>query len=442
MKLSKDQMKKEICRVIDENRERIISLAEELYRNPELGYKEVFATKKVVEQFHHLNLEVQDEIAITGCSGKISEGKGGPNIVVMGELDSVICQEHPHANQEGAIHACGHNNQIAAMVGSAIGLIKSDAYKELDGRVTFMAVPAEEFIELNYRSKLMEEGKIKYMGGKQELIHRGYFDDADIAMMIHSLDTSSSGKKVMIGSSGNGFIGKRIQFLGKESHAGGAPEKGVNALNAAMLAINNIHAQRETFADDDHIRVHPIITKGGDIVNIVPADVRMESYVRGRNIEGIEDANKKVNRSLIAGAIAVGAKVNITEIPGYFPLLAYNPLDEIFYNNAKEFVAEEEIQRGGELGGSFDMGDLSHIMPTLHPFVGGVKGDLHTREFRLENAELAYIIPAKIMAMTIVDLLYDGAEEAKKIIKNCKPPMSKDEYLKFQEEKSKTITAP
>ena len=86
-----------------------------------------------------------------------------------------------------------------------------------------------------------------------------------------------------------------------------------------MLAINNIHAQRETFSDHDRIRVHPIITKGGDIVNVVPSDVRIESYVRGRTISGILDANKKVDRALKAGAMAVGADVNIKDIPGYLP---------------------------------------------------------------------------------------------------------------------------
>lgn len=441
MELNKDQLKKQICKVIDKNRDRIINLAEELYKNPELGYKEVFATKKVAEEFQRLGLEVENGIAVTGCLSKVNEDKVGPNIAVMGELDSVICPEHPHANKEGAIHACGHNNQIAAMVGSAIGLIESQVFNKLDGKLTFMAVPAEEFIELDYRTNLIDEGKIKYVGGKQELIHKGYFDDVDIAMMIHSLDLSSADKKMMIGCSGNGFIGKKVQFLGKESHAGSDPESGVNALNAAMLAINNIHAQRETFADDDRIRVHPIITKGGDIVNIVPADVRMESYVRGRTIEGINDANQKVNRALMAGAMAVGATVNITEIPGYFPLLTHKPFDEIFYENAKKFVDDDEIQKGGQLGGSFDIGDLSHIIPVLHPLIGGVTGDLHTREFKLEDLELAYITPAKVMAMTIVDLLYDGAIEANKIVESYDPPMTKEEYLEFQEKNSKTITS-
>lgn len=438
--MDKKILKDKVCRAIDDNKDTIIELAETIYKNPELGYKEKFATEKVLEIFKSLEMEdIEENIAITGCLGLANSDKEGPNIAVMGELDSLICLEHPDSNEIGAIHACGHNNQIAAMIGTALGIMKADVLDHLDGKITFMAVPAEEFIEIDYRSELIEKGEIKFIGGKQELIYRGYFDNIDIAMMIHSFDTKIEGKKLIVGPTANGFVGKKIRFLGKEAHAGGAPYDGVNALNAAMLAMNNIHANRETFKEEDMIRVHPIITKGGDVVNIVPAEVKMESYVRGKTAKGIEDANMKVNRSLIAGAKAVGANIEINEIPGYFPLEKYKALDDLFYENSKEFVDESEIGQGFHLGGSLDMGDLSQILPTLHPFIGGIEGGLHTREFKLVDRELAYIIPAKVMAMTLIDLLYEGAGKAKAILKEYKPPMTKEEYLKSQEEKSKMI---
>lgn len=235
------------------------------------------------------------------------------------------------------------------------------------------------------------------------------------------------------------FWVKKIQFIGSESHAGAAPEKGINALNAAVLAINNIHAQRETFMEKDRIRVHPILTKGGDIVNAVPADVRMEAYVRGRTLTGILDANHKVNRSLKAGAMAVGATLKINEIPGYLPLLTHQPLDELCHQNAATLIAPEQVAVGGELGGSFDFGDLSHLMPTLHPFIGGVTGELHTREFKVVDKELAYLLPAKLIALTLIDLLYDDARQAREILNNFTPSMTKSEYLKLQQGLSKEI---
>lgn len=438
--MNKEALKERVNKTIDNNAEHIINIGKMIYDNPELGYKEGFATKLVLQEFRKLGLKTKENISLTGCKGFMKNNNIGPTIGVMGELDAVICREHPDANKEtGAIHACGHNIQVAGMLGTAIGLIGSGALEELNGNVEFIAVPAEEYVELEYRSELRKEGKINFFGGKQELIYRGEIDSIDIAIMFHSLDLSSQGKKAMIGGTGNGFIGKKVKFIGKESHAGGAPEQGINALNAAILAINNIHAQRETFRDEDKIRVHPIITKGGDIVNIVPADVRMETYVRGKSIDSIIDANKKVNRSLIAGAKAVEANIEITEIPGYLPLLNNRDLDNVLKCNLANLIGEENIIVGGEFAGSFDFGDVSHLIPSLHPFIGGVKGNLHTRDFRIVDPYLAYIIPAKAMALTIIDLLYDDGKLAKEIIENFKPKMSKDEYIDFLRSVSKNI---
>ncbi|MBN2286293.1 MAG: amidohydrolase [Tissierellales bacterium] len=434
--MDKQELKQKVLEAIDKNRETIISTGEKIFENPELGYKEFETTKLIKAELEKLGLKVEQNIAITGVRAKANENKEGPTIAVMGELDSVICYDHEKANKEtGAAHACGHNIQSAAMLGVAIGLISSDVMKELDGKVNFMGVPAEEYVELEYRSKMKEEGKLSYFGGKQELILKGYLDDVDISMMIHSLNLPE-GKKMLLGSKGNGFVGKRVQFIGQEAHAGSAPEQGINALNAAMLAMNNIHANRETFLDGDHIRVHPIITKGGDLVNVVPADVQMETYVRGRTIEGIQDANSKVNRALKAGADAVGAKIKITEIPGYLPLLNNDDMDKVFKENALTLITEDQIEEGGEFGGSTDFGDVLHLMPAIHPFIGGVEGNLHTRNFRISNPETAYILPAKIMALTVVDLLFDGAKKANEIIENFKPAMTKEEYLEFLKKSS------
>ena len=109
--------------------------------------------------------------------------------------------------------------------------------------------------------------------------------------------------------SANGLVAKRARFMGRASHAGAAPERGINALNAATLALQAIHMQRETFRDEDHIRVHPIVTHGGTTINVVPADVRLETFVRGTSYDAIADAAAKVDRALKAGALAVGARV-------------------------------------------------------------------------------------------------------------------------------------
>ncbi len=431
------EIKKRICEEIDKNKDKIIATGEEIYKNPELGYKESKTTETVYNFFKEIGLSPKKNIAVTGCSAVLDCKTPGPSVIFMGELDAITCPDHKDANPEtGAVHACGHNIQLAVMTGAALGIIKSGVSSFLSGSINFTAVPAEEFIELAFRSSLKDKGEITYFGGKQELIKKGFCDNIDIAVMMHALNLPKD-KKILIGPKGNGFIGKEIKFTGRESHAGSAPEEGINALNAAMLAINNIHAQRETFYDHERVRVHPIITKGGDIVNVVPSDVRMESYVRGRSIEGILDANKKVDRALRAGAMAVGADVEIKDIPGYLPLLNNNDLDDILRNNAVSLSGKDSIADGGDFTGSFDFGDISHIMPALHPMVGGVSGGLHSREFKNIDHETSYIYPAKALAMTIADLLVNNAEKANKVIKNFDQKMNKKQYLDYMESVSK-----
>lgn len=281
-----NEIKERVVKAIDENRELILKAVQDMYDNPEFGYKEFKGTKIVSSYFkNELGLKVEEGIAYTGCRARSNMDVEGPKVAILGELDAISCSDHLDSNELGAVHACGHHIQIAGMLGAATGLIKSGVLSELGGKIDFIATPAEEFVELGYRTQLRADGKIKYFGGKQEMIYNGTFDDVDMAVMFHALDLGD--KKVLTGPVSNGFIGKTVKFIGKEAHAGSAPHEGINALNAAMLGINNVHAQRETFKESDRVRFHPIITKGGDIVNSVPADVRMEAYVRARTIEGM-----------------------------------------------------------------------------------------------------------------------------------------------------------
>lgn len=433
--MTKEKLKEMALAAIDRRADELHDFARDIYLNPELGYKEFRTSKRTAEFLREMNLEVEEEIAITGCRANTGLKEAQPNICIMGELDSVVCHDHKDAGPDGASHSCGHHIQLAVMLGAAVGLVDSGVMDYLDGSVEFMAVPAEEFIEIDYRAGLIDEGKISYAGGKQELVHRGYFDDVDMSLMMHSSSYDDNNKATLIRTS-NGFIGKKVSFIGREAHSGGSPHLGINALNAATLALGNINAQRETFKDEDHIRVHPIITKGGDIVNVVPADVRMETYVRGSTLEGIVEANKKVNRALKAGAMAVGAQVEIQEIPGYLPLACDAGLYDVFYDNLKEFIKEDDILVEGSMAGSTDFGDISSIMPGIHPMIGGVSGAFHTREFEMFDQNLAYLVPAKAFALTVIDLLFDGAHQAKKIIDSYEAAMTKEDYLGYLESSS------
>ena len=263
------------------------------------------------------------------------------------------------------------------------------------------------------------------------MIQKGHFDDVDLAAMIHT-HGSPEMKKAAVVKSCNGCIVKLIRYKGLPAHAGSSPHKGLNALNAAHIALAAIHAQRETFKDEDAIRVHPIITRGGDLVNVVPADVRIETFVRGKTNEAIMDANIKVDRALRAGAMAIGARVEINTLPGYMPLQDDHNMQKLFMRNAQMLFGAEECTEAGHRTGSTDMGDISHIMPSVHPSMSGASGISHGNDFLISDKDMAYLAPAKALAWMAVDLLYGNAEKALEIQTQHKPIMSKEGYLSYQ----------
>ena len=428
---TKQELKDRAFTEIDQRADELINLSKQILANPEPGFREFKTAALVGEKFAQMGVPFRSGLGMTGLRGEIIGGTDGPTMAILGELDSLIVNEHPHANSAtGAAHACGHHCQIGMMLGATMGLMHADVLPNLSGRIIPIAMPAEEYIEIEYRDGLRRAGQIEFLGGKPEFIRLGEFDDVHLAMMVHTTSTPAE-KQLCISGTSNGTLAKKIQFIGKGAHAGGSPHLGINALNAATLALTAIHFNRETFLDSDTVRVHPIITKGGEAVSAVPADVRMETFVRGRTLEAITDANRKVDRALRAGAMAMGATVNIQTIPGYLPLMQNQKMAGIFEANANTLVGSENVAKIQHRTGSTDMGDVSHLMPVIHPYVGGATGLGHGADYVVQDYQLAVITAAKSMAATVIDLLGDGATEARQIIANHRPEMTSREYVKF-----------
>lgn len=432
---SLEELKQLALDAIDARREDIFEIGNSIYCEPELGFKEFKTAEKVKKVFDELGIPYEDEIAITGIKGRIKGKESKYNVGVMGELDSVVSPNHPDADPEtGAAHCCGHNAMIASIIGVAYALKDTDIMEDLSGDVSIMAIPAEEYVELGYRNELIKEGKLKFLGGKPEFIRLGAFDDVDISMIMHlfpSEDEDNDGIKATACSGSNGFLGQEIRYIGKSAHAGGAPHKGINALNAANIGLMAVNANRETFRDEDCIRVHPIITKGGDLVNVIPEDVRIETYIRGATIDSIIDATEKVTNSWKAGALAVGAKVEINTMTGYLPERPDLHLAELCYQNEIKIFGKEHAKKdAGHGAGSTDVGDVAHLLPTIQAGIGGAKGNFHGDDYELVDREMAYIKSAKTLALTVIDLLYDGAKEAEEIVNNFEPVYkNKEEYM-------------
>lgn len=421
-----------IKKAVEKYRDLIIDAQNFIWANPETGYKEYKTSQYMEAEFKKLGYDVVCPENITGFYTVIDTGRPGPKVLILGELDSLICFDHPEANPEtGAVHCCGHSAQCAALLGIAAALKEPGIIDELSGKIMLCAVPAEELIEIEYRSSLREQGIIHYMVGKSEFLYRGYFDDVDMAFMVHT--TSTDGFATNKGSVG--CVAKRAVYKGVSAHAGGAPWEGCNALYAATLGISAINSVRETFKENDIIRVHPIITKGGSAVNAIPDNVIIESYVRGSNFDAIKEANKKVNRALAGAAYSLGANVDIQDIPGYGVLVNSGDMIKVAEDAAKYFP-EVPFYNNDDFGsGSTDMGDLSCVMPVIHPYVPGAKGKSHGADYVIDNPDLACIISAQWQLMMLHLLLSDGAKRAKQIVSDFKPQFpSIKEYLDYLNE--------
>ena len=416
--------------IVDQYRDMILKAERYIFANPETGFKEYKTTKYMEAAFEALGYELLRAEGITGFYTEIDTGRPGRKVLIFGELDSVICAEHPESDKEtGASHSCGHNCQCAALLGVAAALKTEGALDGLSGSVKLCAVPAEELLETEYREELRKKGIIKYYGGKVEFMSRGYFDDCDLAFMVHTMTGEPYSLFVKKGS--NGCISKNTVYKGVASHAGGAPQNGVNALYAANVGFNAVNALRETMVDGEYVRVHSIITNGGQMVNAIPSEIAVETQVRAMSNDIIKRVNDKVNRAFAASAASIGARVEIHDRPGYSPVENDETLIEIFKRVAEGCTEPEKVKvtyvRGG---GCSDIGVIQMVMPAIHPNVSGATGRSHGSDYYITNPDSACVFSAKFQLAYLHELLKDDAAEAKRVIANSNPTYkTKAEYF-------------
>lgn len=426
-----DKTEEKIVELIDGNRDLIISFGRDIFEHAELGYKEFRTSgrfKSILEE--HLD-KVESNLAITGVKGYLNEDKKNVfSLALLGELDALKIPDYKYANPEtGGAHCCGHHAQLAGVVGAMLALSDEEIAKKLDGQVIFFATPAEEYGEAEFKNQLISEGKIAYGGGKCEMIREGAFDDVDAALAHH---ISIEGLRAGSGST-NGFVAKVIKIKGKAAHAAGAPHEGINALYAASLGLQALAYNKETFQEKDCVRVHPILTRGGDLVNVVPEEAVIETLVRGRTKEAISDAAQKTDRAFKAGAYALGAGCRIETAAGYLPSMPQAmpaELIEIIEEAAGEKPEIADLQEHG--AGSTDVGDVQHLLPVFTFNTGGASGGLHQTSFSIDDEEKAYVLTAKIFALCAYRLLKDGAALGRRLKQEYQPVFeNKEEYAAF-----------
>ena len=189
------------------------------------------------------------------------------------------------------------------------------------------------------------------------------------------------------------------------------------------LGLQGINAIRETLRDGDHIRIHPIMTSGGACVNIIPCEATLESYIRGASFDAILDANRKVDRALAAGALALGARVSVSDRPGYAPLVNSPELVEAAGEAMRALLGADRVKITNEwTTGCTDMGDVSCIMPVLHPHIAGAAGKSHGDDYHLVDREMACVNSAKGQLLLMALLMENGAARAKQVVERYHAP--------------------
>ena len=402
-----DRTEEKICRLIDAHREEIIAFGQDLWTHAELGFQEHRTAGKFAAAMRALGLDTQEGLAVTGVKSFLKPRGSGPVVCLMGEFDGLPIPTHQYANPAtGAAHCCGHHAQTAGVMGAALALADPEIAEALDGNVVFFGVPAEEYVEIEKREQMRREGLLRYGCGKCELLRLGALDDVDIVVGHHA---SCTKKYCVANRSCNGFVTKMIRFEGRAAHAAGEPQAGLDAMNAALIAMHAVDVQRESFRDQDTIRVHGRLSKGAEAANIIAEDVRLEYSVRGRTIPAYLDAAKKLDRSMRAGAVATGCGVTIRTLPGNLPIVP-----------VKDAGVMAEV-----------LGLVCGDTPVT--CTGGFRGTFHSPDVEEDDPYEAYVVPAKIFALTAYRLLRSGADRAKSILEEFRPTLTREQYLELME---------
>ena len=438
-----DRIEQKIIDIIDQNAEKIIAFGDDIWHHAELGYQEHRTSEKFCEVLDELNLSYEKNLAVTGVKSYLKDKtESEVRIALMGEMDALPIADHVDADPEtGAAHCCGHDAQITGVMGAALALTDPEIKAALGGNIVFFGVPSEEATTApEVKDKMIEEGLVKYLGGKCELIRNGNVDDIDMTVGHHVKQGYSIANRTSMG-----FMEKYVTYHGTAAH----PAYICNAVDAgaaASLAMHAVDVQREAINRwryyNTHI-LHGFVKNGGNVANIVADKTELDYNIRAKTLEDMMDIAYRVDRAFKGAAVATGAGMEIKTVPGYMPVVPIKDEDwafEIF--DLIDPAHKKPVFHPGPdyLEGTTDYGDLSCIMPVMQFLTGGAGGVAHNKSFTREDLYEYYVVPAKCFALSAYRLLKDDAALAKQIIANNKPMMTKDEYLNMMESISKVET--
>jgi amidohydrolase len=395
--------------ILDDHFDSLVTLEKDLFKIPELGFKEAKTKAHLKAFFKQHGLEFTEDYGVNGF--RITLGHGKPHIALIAELDALVVPEHFMKGDEDAAHACGHNIQGSIMA-HVLSLFKK--HQKFQGTLSLYGIAAEEFIDLAYRESLQANQTITLLSGKQNLILQDAFKDVDVCIAVHTMGETSKAS-MEINTVLSGFIYKRLTFHGQAAHAAVNPSMGINALNAMVLTQNALALLRETFKEEDRIRLHLISTKGGDSVNAVPSQAVLEGYVRAVEPEILQTLSAKVSHAAVHCAQALGATCTVFDRPGYMPLWQSRALNEVAKPYIIECVGEANLVDHQVSFAAGDLGDLALMMPTVQIGFSGCKGVVHGKDFRLDNPTEALKYPTYVV-LNMLSELFEHPEKVQAIV--------------------------
>ena len=373
--VTKDELKAKINEQVESQRLELIELSLKIHANPELGFKEEKALTWLTAYLKKNGFQVEKGVGSLPTSFKAAYGNSKPVIALLAEYDAL-----PEVG-----HACGHNIIAAAAVGA--GIASKCVVDNCGGTVAVFGTPAEELF-----------------GGKVTMLQARVFDGVDAALIVHP------GMRNVATTEALACISLDVEFFGKAAHAAAHPEQGINALEAMILSFNAINSLRQHIKEK--ARIHGIITHGGEAANVVPAYSAAKFLVRAPDNTYLDELKQTVLNCFTGAALATGARLEHKwgEII-YAPMNNNLFLARLFSQNLESLGRKVESFEPHFGFGSTDMGNVSQVIPAIHPSisVAPLGTSVHSPEFALAAASKSghdgLIDAAKALAMTVADLL-------------------------------------
>lgn len=376
---------------INEQYERIKTLADQIYANPELGYKETKTKQTVIDYLKSVDSDISiEEFSTTGFKTTLGEKKS-LHIAFIAELDAVYAPTHFKADPaNGAAHNCGHYTQVAIALALYEQLYQTKAYEAFDFQLSFIFVPAEEYLDLPYREQLVNKGTITHYGGKPEAMKLGVFDDIDLGICVHAIGGEFAERTIEINCDLAGFLYKKYHFKGKASHAGFDPFSSVNAYSMSTLFNTAIGLSRQQLDEKQMVRINPIVMQSDMSTNVIPNHITVGTDLRTQSVDYMQEVAVRLDKAAIGSAQALMGEVATETQMGYLPFQQSRYLSTFV---AAAFNKDERIKamlNNQAISAAGDIGDLSYMMPCIQVGYSGFTGTIHGDDFIDVDPEFIY----------------------------------------------------